>query len=239
MQTMKRIWAGMAALALALSSTLCAGEVTKVKAADMYIPKIPTYRLAPPDVIEVTVRGEPDLTRRVQIRPDGMIAYPLIGELKVEGLTPLEAAREMARRLSEFVRDVHLTVSVVGFNSQRIFVLGEVSRPGQYPFTGDLNVLEAVTLAGSYTRRAALGRVLVVRGDEENPIVVKVNLKKVVYKGDEKENVHLQEGDVVVVPDDVLAKTGYALEKVFFPLSQLIGVTGTVSGLNSLTNRGD
>jgi len=182
------------------------------------------YRLQAPDQVEISVLPQEELNRVVIIRPDGKISLPLIGDVHAEGLTPMELSEQLIREFSKYVKNPAVSVIVTGFFSKKVYVIGEVFRQGAYPYTGDTTVFEAVQDAGSFTRRASLGRVILVRGDLQNPIVIDVNLKDVVYEGMRAKDIYLQPGDIVYVPPNGFAKTGYAIEQVLFPFSPILGV---------------
>jgi polysaccharide export outer membrane protein len=122
------------------------------------------------------------------------------------------------------VRNLDVTVTVTGFNSKRYFVIGEVARQGQYPFTGEITAWEAVAIAGGYTRRAAPASARVVRGDPEEPQVMSVNLARIALKGESARDVILDENDVVYVPPDAFSRVGYFFERILFPFSSILGL---------------
>jgi len=183
-----------------------------------------TYRLQAPDEIEISVLPQEELNRRVIIRPDGKISLPLIGDVEAEGLTPMQLSDRLTEEFSKYVKNPSVAVIVTGFFSKRIYVIGEVFRQGPVPYTGDMTVFEAVEEAGSFTRRASLGRVILVRGDLKNPQVNDVNLSEVIKKGRIEHDLFLQPGDIVFVPPNGFAKTGYAIEQVLFPFTPLLGL---------------
>ena len=135
-----------------------------------------TYRLEAPDEIEISVIPQSELDRTVTIRPDGKISLPLIGDVFVEGMTSEELTNKLTEEFSKYAKNPSVAVIVTGFNSKKVYVIGEVFRQGAYPYTGTTSVFEAVEEAGSFTRRASLGRVILVRGDIEDPTVIDINL---------------------------------------------------------------
>jgi len=183
-----------------------------------------TYKLEAPDEIEIAVLPQSELDRAVTIRPDGKISLPLIGDVFVEGKTPMDVAADLEVKFSKFVKNPAVSVIVTGFNSKRIYVIGEVREQGLYPYTGDMSVFEAVQEAGSFTRRAALGRVILVRGDLENPQVIDVDLRQVVKGGVKLNDLHLLPGDIVYVPPNAFARAGYAIEQILFPFTPVLGL---------------
>jgi len=129
------------------------------------------YRIAPGDIVSVNVYREPDLSvSDVKVGPDGAIAFPLLGDLHVAGLTSRELQRLVTERLADgYLRQPNVTVNVD--RNQLYFIKGEVSSPGGYTYVEGLTVEKAIALAGGYTERAARGDVTVVREqDPERPI---------------------------------------------------------------------
>jgi polysaccharide export outer membrane protein len=192
-----------------------------------------TYRLEAPDAIEISVLPQVELDRTVTIRPDGKISMPLIGDVFVEGMTPGELSEKLTEEYLKFAKNPSVSVIVTGFNSKKVYVIGEVFSQGPYPYTGTTTVFEAVEEAGSFTRRASLGRVILVRGDLENPQVIDVNLKEVVRKGIQMKDLHLQPNDIVYVPPNGFAKAGYAVEQVLFPFMPVLGVGNSLSSIQA------
>lgn len=197
------------------------------------IERMETYRLEAPDAIDISVIPQSELNRTVTIRPDGKISLPLIGDVFAEGLTPEELTKELTEQFSKYVKNPSVAVIVTGFNSKKIYVIGEVFRQGAYPYTGTTSVFEAVEEAGSFTRRASLGRVILVRGALEDPTVIDVNLKDVVMKGIKAKDLHLQPGDIVYVPPNGFAKAGYAVEQVLFPFTPILGIGSSLSSVQA------
>jgi polysaccharide export outer membrane protein len=161
-----------------------------------------SYTIGPADVLEISVWQHPELDRTVTVRPDGKISFSLIGDVDTTGLTPAELDEVVTQRLSQYVQNPEVTVIVTDIKSGQIIVLGQVARSGAYPMGESSTVLEAIAEAGGYTERAALRSVTVTRKSEaNNPKVIKVNLKKVIIKGDRSKDVILEPGDVVYLPE--------------------------------------
>src|SRR5207249_790741 len=121
------------------------------------------YRIGPMDVVTVTVWNQQALSGRFTVDSDGAFSYPLIGRVRVAGLTPQAAVHELRRRLADgFVNDPQVTLSVEQYRSQQVVVIGEVRQPGAYPLMGSMTLVEALARAGSTTERAG-SEVLVIR----------------------------------------------------------------------------
>ena len=159
--------------------------------------------LGPGDVFEVTVYGEEKLSGMHRIAPDGAIQFPLINRVVVEGMTANEIADELSRRLRDgFLREPSVSVFIKEYSSKKVFVLGEVERPGTFPFTAGMNIVEAITLAGGFKDSANSNYVIVTRqtpdGDKRIPVPVEKITEGLA------ENLNLQPGDIVFVPDTLL-----------------------------------
>ncbi|WP_312336647.1 polysaccharide biosynthesis/export family protein [Anaerospora hongkongensis] len=155
------------------------------------------YKLGPGDVVRVGVWGYDDLkNEELVIRPDGRLSFPLAGELNVQGMTTGELTAALTTRLGKYVLDPNVTINIAKFRTTRVYVLGEVTKPGMYELEKQHNLLDAIGMAGSYTKRAAKKEVFIIRKENvDKP--QKVNLLKLLKNGDVSQNVVLNEGDVV------------------------------------------
>ncbi|MDE3109847.1 MAG: polysaccharide biosynthesis/export family protein, partial [Acidobacteriota bacterium] len=111
----------------------------------------PSYVIGAQDVVDVDVWKEQELTRTVEVRPDGKISLPLLNDIQAAGLTPMQLAATITEGLKKFITDPQVTVIVTKINSQRVYILGEVSKPGAYPLLPGMNVLQALSSAGGFT----------------------------------------------------------------------------------------
>lgn len=155
------------------------------------------------DVIEVRVYQEKELSGLYRLGPDGRFDFPLVGEVVAEGLTPGQLTDLLAQRLRDgYLRDPQVSVFVKEANSKKIFVLGEVARPGTFPYQDQMSVVQAITLAGGLKGLAAGNRVVLTR------VVEGVEQKYVVPFDDisngRAPNVPLQPGDILYVPESWL-----------------------------------
>jgi Periplasmic protein involved in polysaccharide export len=155
----------------------------------------------------------------VKVRPDGKISFPLVGDTLVEGLTLDELRVFLSSKIARYVHNIDVYVQVNEFGGKKVIVLGEVSTPGTYKTTGPVSVLEAISLAGGYTRDAILRNVFVVRGDLNNPEVIRLNLSKAVTGKDFAENIPIKAGDVVYVPRSLISDISYVVSLILQPLS--------------------
>jgi len=165
----------------------------------------------------IEVEGNPDLNRQVTVAPDGSISLRLLGDVYVMGLTVQEIRGKIAELYDQYVPGPRVEVTIVENRSARIYVLGQVTRPGLQPYFGQQTLLDAISAAGGCTQRAAPKRILVVRGDPENPQVFRINLNDIMAKGRADLNIFLAQNDVVFVPPNAFARIGFAIDNILFP----------------------
>lgn len=192
--------------------------------------KSPDYRVGASDVVNVEVRGQTDLNKSAVVRPDGKITMVLLGDIYVSGMTSEEIDDKLTRSYSEYLVGPDVTVSVVGFNSQQVYVWGEVARVGPQPYTGELTIMEALNRSGGLLGRAEPKAIQVAR----NGKVWKVNLDDIVINGKQDQNMYLQPGDVVFVPLNGFARMGFAMDNVFYPLRSFFSFIFLGDSVNDL-----
>jgi len=159
-----------------------------------------SYRLQPGDLLDVTVWKEKDLSGEVLVRPDGGISFPLVGDVIASGKTVDGLREELAERLKHYIPDPVVTVATKQIGGNRIFVVGKVQRPGEYPFSQSLDVMQALSLAGGTTPYAALNNILILRRDDTQQRAIHFHYSDVARGKDLTQNIVLQSGDTVVVP---------------------------------------
>lgn len=170
-----------------------------VAAADE--PRIPVgYRLQPGDVLQVVVWKETDLQSEVLIRPDGGISFPLAGDVQAAGLTTADLRTELETRVRKLIPDALVTVSVKAPNGNRVFVIGKVNRPGDFPLLRPTDVLQALSLAGGATAFASTDKIRVLHRDGSHQTSVRFRYSDVARGRNLEQNVLLQSGDTVIVP---------------------------------------
>jgi polysaccharide export outer membrane protein len=180
------------------------------------------YRAGPPDQLLVSVLPEPLLERSVIVRPDGMISFDLVGDIAATGRTLDEIAAEIQTKIEEYKRGARVTVALSGSLSSSITILGEVKIPSNFPLDRDLRVVEAIGRVGGNTIFASRSNARVIRTTGGQTTVLPVDLAAI-ERGDLRTNLWLQRGDVVFVPATVLARIGYAIAGLTFPLQALVG----------------
>lgn len=159
--------------------------------------------LGPGDVFELRVYREKELTGTHRISPEGDIDVPLIGRVKVDGMTPGEIGGVIASRLRDgYIRDPSVSIYPKEYNSKKIIVLGEVAKPGTFPFKNNMTVVEAITLAGGFKSSANKNYVVVTRKIEGKERRIEVPVQAITEGF--ASNLALNAGDIVFVADRLL-----------------------------------
>lgn len=158
------------------------------------------YKIGPQDMLQIDVWKEPEITRLVPVRPDGKISLPLLNDVQAAGLTPMELANVISDGLKKYINNPQVTVSVSTINSRRVYVTGEVTKPGAFPLLPNMTVLQALTSAGGFTQFAKIKSIYVLRTDGAKQTKIPFNYKAVVGGKKPEDNIELQPGDTVVVP---------------------------------------
>ncbi len=157
------------------------------------------YVIEPGDILEIQVWKEPDLSQVARVRSDGMISIPLIDDIKAAGRTPLALKKEIEERLQRFV-DLPKVAVIVKESASRIYVIGKVAKPGEYPLTQDLTVLQALTLAGGVAEWADSDDIVVIRRVRGEIKRIFFDYDKVISGRKLEQNIYLQPNDTIVVP---------------------------------------
>jgi protein involved in polysaccharide export with SLBB domain len=155
------------------------------------------YLLESGDVLQVSVWGYPELTNTITVRPDGMVSFPLIKEIKAMGMTTEELKQEINKQLCEVIKDAQISLIVIHFRTIDISVLGEVNKPGLYPLSGEADVLKAISVASGLTDKAGLKDAIIIRKNEQ---VIPVDLEKLFIQNDLTQNYLLSTGDSLYIP---------------------------------------
>lgn len=159
------------------------------------------YRLNPGDILEIALWKEEGLQREVLVLPDGKITFPLAGHIRAAGRSPKELQDVLFQRMKKFFSDPVITVSVKQVAGNRIYVIGQVKRPGHFQANGQIDVMQALSLAGGLTTFAADGDIKILRRDAKGrQRAIDFDYAEVSKGGSLKSNVVLKSGDVVVVP---------------------------------------
>ncbi len=162
------------------------------------------YQISPSDILKINVYQEKDLNRTVRVSQSGYISYPLIGKIKIAGLTVSKAEKKIAGLFrKDYLVDPHVSIFIEEYHARKIFILGAVNKPGSYdlPLQRSFTILEAISLAGGFTKLAAVDKTKIVRienGVEKNVVVKITDITK---KGDKSKDVILKPNDIIVIPE--------------------------------------
>jgi polysaccharide export outer membrane protein len=156
-----------------------------------------SYVIGPEDNLNITVWGNPALSGQFIVAPDGRISMGLINEVSVSGLTRDALQAEIIKRLKDggFLRDPTVTVNVIGFNSKKYLIQGEVNKPGSSPLVVPTSVLEALVNAGGFKDFANKKNIRILRGDKS----FKFNYTQVINGKHREQNIQLEPGDLIIV----------------------------------------
>jgi polysaccharide biosynthesis/export protein len=160
----------------------------------------PNYVIGAQDVLDINVWKEPDVSRIVPVRPDGKISLPLLNDVQAAGLTPAQLAAQITESLKKYVTNPQVTVIVSTINSQRVYILGEVTRPGAFPMLPGMSVLQALSSAGGFTQFAKVKSIFVRRIENGKESKYPFNYKDVISGKKPEQDILLKAGDTIVVP---------------------------------------
>ncbi len=188
------------AAAVLVSAFFCPAQDKMPAAKDAAKPIVPdSYIIGASDNISVTVFKEPTLSSSLLVRPDGMISMPLLGDVKAAGKTTLELADEITAKLKKYMQDPNVTVVLAQVNSKKVYLLGEVGKPGPIELTPGMTFLQAIATAGGLTPFANSKRIYILRVDGGKEQKIAMQYKRAL-KGDLALNLNLNPGDTIVVP---------------------------------------
>jgi polysaccharide export outer membrane protein len=179
------------------------------------------YMIGDDDILKISVWQNPDLDQEAIVRPDGKISVPLIGDVMARGLSITMLDDDLTKRLSEYVRSPEVSISLKKIGGSKVIVLGEIVKPGVYSMAGQKTLLEAIGLAGGFTRDAVASSIVLIRGGLVSPRAERINLSKAL-KGKDfiRQNIVLQAEDVIFVPKKFIADLNYFLTQIVDPLSK-------------------
>jgi polysaccharide export outer membrane protein len=162
------------------------------------------YEIGPLDTLQIFVWGAPDLSpASTQVRPDGRISMPLVGDLQAAGITPVALSRTIEERLQTYVQSPRVTVSVASFGDaagQTVRVVGEAGKPVSVPYRAGMQVLDVMVAAGGLSEFAAGNDAVLIRGRGDHEKVYGLRLADLLNKGDTSANSVVLPGDVILVP---------------------------------------
>jgi polysaccharide export outer membrane protein len=152
------------------------------------------------DVLSVVFWRDKEMSAEVVVRPDGKISLPLLNDVQATGYTPEELRAVVEKAASKYIAEPSATVLVKAINSRKVYITGNVAKPGTYPLAGEMNVLQFVALAGGLLEYAESDGIVVIRRESGKDHYFKFNYNDVVRQKNVKQNIQLKPGDTVVVP---------------------------------------
>jgi polysaccharide biosynthesis/export protein len=177
--------------------------VTPVPGAVMAAPGVdmpPEYTIGADDVLSVVFWRDKELTSDVTVRPDGKISLPLLNDVHASGLTPAQLKDRIVEESKKYVEDPNVTVVVKDIKSRRVFITGEVRKPGPYAMTSATTVLQMISIAGGLADYARPEKISIVRTENGKPVSFRFNYKEVLNGKKLAQNIELKPGDTIIVP---------------------------------------
>jgi len=162
------------------------------------------YRIGSGDALEITVWHNQDLSGKMVVRPDGGISMPIVGDVVAAGKTPTELAKDLQDKLKNYVQNPIVTVSpteFIGPTARQIRVIGQAAEPKALPYKTNMTLLDVVIEIGGLSRYADGSRAVIVRTEKGVQKTYRVNLDGLVRDGDIDQNVAMQPGDVLIIPE--------------------------------------
>lgn len=160
----------------------------------------PGYTVKAGDLLSISVWKEPDLQREALVRPDGSFSFPLVGEVDARGKTVADLNKLVMQRLGKYISDPVVTVTVQEVKGNKIYVIGQVNRPGEFVVNPSVDVMQALSMAGGTTPFASLGDIVILRRTANGKTALPFRYNDVARGKKLEQNIDLQSGDVVVVP---------------------------------------
>jgi polysaccharide export outer membrane protein len=158
------------------------------------------YLIGPDDVLSIVFWRDKDMSAEVVVRPDGRISLPLLNDIQAAGSTPEELRAQLEKAAAKYIAEPNATVVVKTINSRKVYITGNVLKPGTYPLTGDMSVLQLIAVAGGLQEYADSKKIVVMRKEDGRDRFFSFNYKDVTRQKNLQQNIALKPGDTVVVP---------------------------------------
>jgi polysaccharide export outer membrane protein len=204
---MKMILPNIALALMALTLGACASSSSVVATAEPENLDPPSeYVVGPGDTLQIRVWENPELSVTIPVRPDGMITIPLVEDVGAVGKTPTELARDIERKLSEYIRTPQVNVMVIDFRGtykKQIRVVGQAVSPQSLSYQSGMTVLDVMIEVGGLTEFAAGNRAKIIRWEGSEQVEIRVRLDDLISDGDISENVDMKPGDVLIIPESM------------------------------------
>jgi polysaccharide export outer membrane protein len=213
------------------------------------------YRLGPEDEIQIRVWDHDDLTRKTQVGLDGNISFPFVGQIRAQGLTLPELQKELEHRLGpNYIINPHVSITVLNFKSRKYFVIGSVQKPGTYPLTKPIRVIEAISQAGglasgNVSRPLTGAEAIIVRAQpgenldkpkipDQIPESWKITISlSAALAGDPNQNLEIKNGDTIYIPNLVYYVTGEVKKPGRYPYEEQMTVLQAVTTAEGFTDK--
>jgi len=160
----------------------------------------PGYVIGVEDVLTVVYWREKDMSSDVVVRPDGKISLALLNEVDAAGLTPAQLREKIEELSKRFIEEPTVSVIVKAINSRKVYITGMINKPGPYPLTGPMTVIQLIATAGGVQEYANSSKIVILRYEKGKPATYKFNYKEVVDQKNLQQNIELKPGDSVMVP---------------------------------------
>ena len=158
------------------------------------------YKIGSGDVLEILTWKEPDFSTEVLVRLDGKITFPLLDDIQAAHLNPLQLKKDIETKLKQFIEEPIVTVTVKNPASKKFYILGEIAHTGEYQLFKDLTVLQAFALAGGFTEWASKKEIILLRIENKQEKILRVNYKNIVKGKDFSQNIKIKANDTIIVP---------------------------------------
>jgi polysaccharide biosynthesis/export protein len=189
---------GSASLAAQQQPTPTPPAATPAPAAGTPVPD--DYVIGPEDVLSIVYWRDKDMTTDVAVRPDGKISLPLLNDVQAAGLTPVQLRDNLTEVSKKYFEDPNVSIVVKQMNSRKVFITGQVNKPGPYPLVAPTTVLQLISMAGGLQEYADSKKIIIVRNENGRPVSFPFNYKDVASRKNLGQNILLKPGDTVIVP---------------------------------------
>lgn len=178
-----------------------AGPPAQAQESSSAVAQLMDYRIGPGDVLAVLFWRDKDMSSEVVVRPDGLITLPVLNEVEAAGLTTEQLRERIAEKAGNFVaQPAIVSVVVRQIHSRSVYITGRVLKPGAYPLTGPLSVVQLIALAGGLGEYANKSRIVILRTERDRQVAYRFNYKDVANRRALDQNITLRPGDSVIVP---------------------------------------
>ena len=201
---MKTMMKGILFLGIALLFCACTTakvpSVSSLPATEVTYAEKESYIIGPSDILEINVWKEEDLTRNVEVRMDGMITLPMLNDIQAENMTLMDLQETIEEAYKEFVSMPEVTVILLASNSRRVYMLGKVNTPGEFPLKKSMTFLQAISIANGLDRWADKKNIRLIRKVDGKEQTFRIDYNAIVSGSDLSQNILLHPDDTIFVP---------------------------------------